>query len=456
MKNLKLMLILTIFTLNSNLFSQNIFQPVKTIEVHLDSAFKANYYSIINFSYDKGQFWTVTNRGYLAKLDTSGNFIGAIKINQSSFYRLNNALFFDSDTIWIAGDNDFGGKLPQNGIMAIDTSGNELGIVIPLPNFSRTVSPISSLIKDGNTFWVYDYNGSIIFQMNRSGVVLRQFPHAWYGVHSPNVALIGNKIYKIGDGRSQHDTWYNVMGLDIETGWITDDWGWGCENQSPLGLSAGDDCLWSFQSEYEGTGFKVTIHKFEIPSTSPIPDLATYSWGDFRIVDWAYCPISPPSIEGLHGFGYDKTNHTFWFGYGHSRFMSSDGNNSKILPIIRNWKGSDIINFADYWTNDFKIYYDIHAHNDSIWVSHRWRGLYTGRATLFKLNSDSLFILRDWDAMLDHVSGIASDGDHVFISGRVIANTTADRNNDIKKYTSDDSWLYISSILMMMNMILSI
>ncbi|MBD3340034.1 MAG: T9SS type A sorting domain-containing protein [Candidatus Lokiarchaeota archaeon] len=419
--------------LNLELSSQSIFNEKKTVEVNLGVDFWSNYGSVESFSYSRGNFWLLTHWGYVFKIDTLGNILKTISVKQSSFYRINDAIYFDSDTIWVSGDNDWGGKKPRQGLFAVDTLGNELGVTIPLPNFSRTVVPVSSVVKEHKYFWIYESAANTIYKIDRSGNVIIQYPNAWYGCHCPNIALLDGNIYKIGDGRSQFDTWTNVFTVDIETGYVTNDWGWGCaDNPWHIGLTIGDNCLWSLQ--WDSWNGKLIFYKFDIPAPAPVPELPKTQWGDFKIIDWAYCPVTPPSIEGLHGLGYNPVSNTMWFTHGHSAFTSAADKNDKVIPLIKEWGGSDVINFADYWQNSFKIYYDIYARNDSIWVAHKWAGLYPGHVTLFQRMDDSLKILENWDINMDDVAGIACDGKYIYVSGRDSSTSTGDLSNDIRKF----------------------
>ncbi len=406
-----------VITINNTSYSQETFGSfikLKSLTANVPADTINKYQPIDGFCYYNGNLWGVTYWSYVYQIDTTGVLQNIIKLEYGPD---NGAIYIENDTIWVV--NDFR-------LYAHDMSGKK--ILNPI-DFEHLGSPFNShyingLIKDGNTFWLSERTMPVLFQINRNGNLLKQYPNSWYDFWSNTITMLDDKIIKKTDsGSFISDDWdYNaVISINKQTGLIEDMWDYPTFFQgadTPVGLSVGDNCYWVITASWSS----IQILKLSIPGLSPVPEIENHKWGDFDIVDWGYSPIRPSNIEGLNGLEYDKEKKQFWIGeYGQTlaRFQNME---DKIFPI------------ENFYNNYLFVIYDIAVNNDTIWVADYWRGWWPPRVLQLTLINDSLEIVNEWNLGFDQVDGLATNGKFLWASGRTNTISTADYSNEIIKY----------------------
>ncbi len=369
---------------------------------------------IEGFCVGKKYIYAIRWHGNLVKIDTVGYIIfnKFTQIGYSAFY---GAICFDQDTIWVVHNGE---------IFSLDTSGTLLNKKI---NFQDLGLPfyggdIGGIAKDDSTFWLLEKWTPVLFQIDRKGNLLQQFATSWLDFWSPNITIWGNKILKITDSHTPTNTFdtQGVLAFNKTSGTVTDVWDIPKDfsGNAYIGISAGKNYLWAAQ--YNATSYLLTVHKLQFPNGSPVPEIPAKKWGDFEIVDWLYCPITPAMIEGLYGFGYDKNRGSFWFGNGIYDVVGAAETDTRYLSIF-------------HFSRENRLY-DIAVHNDTLWGIHYWAGWYSATVSNMILENDSLKVLKTWETGLEQAEGIATDGKNIWVSGRDTVLTSEDRNNHIIKF----------------------
>jgi hypothetical protein len=418
MKKSYFLFLISIFAiLNHDGYSQETFgsfKKLKSIPANVPADTLTKYSSVRGFCYNIGYLWVASWQGYVYQIDTTGSLRNIIDLGLNG---LEGAIDVEQDTIWVA--NGYS-------IYAFDTSGNSLMDPIDFGQLGEPFasSYINGLVKDGNTFWLSQCIMPVIFQIDRNGNLLKQYPNSWYDYWSNTITMVGDKIIKkteSGSFMSNNINYDAVISIDKNSGLIDNMWDYPTVFQGvdmPVGLSAGENCFWVITTGWE----TIEILKLSIPEPSPIPDISNNRWGDFTIADWGYSPIRPSNIEGLNGFEYDKQKKQFWIGeYGQklARFQNSD---EKISPI------------DNFYNKYLFLIYDIAINNDTIWVADCWSGWWSPRVLQLILKNDSLDIVKEWNLGFDQVDGLATNGIYLWASGRTNTVTTGDYSNEIKKF----------------------
>jgi len=401
--------------MTSSATSQINLSQIKTIEVHLDSTFWPNYSDVRGFCYGGGYFWAVTWWGYIVKIDTTGQVRGILHTSVNGAY---GAICYDADTLWVVHG------VPSK-IFPLDLQGAVLGPPIDLSNLKWPLNDdIWGIVKDQDSFWLVHPWTPLLYKIDRTGRVNKDFANQWYcGVNTANITMLNGKILMMAGVKSQISN-PNVFAVDTSTGYVSDEWIWPGNSGTPLplGFATGENCIWSIQVEAEGNGTKLTLRKFSTPPPSPPPGIPTTIWGDFRIVDWSYCPLTPNAIEGTYGLGYDQRQRKLWIGDGVATAYAYGDRNDLVFPLIQGYNLTP------------NIPYDLCFTDSSMWTVNFWRDWVSPQVSEYRMRADSLVLIRQWDVNMAQTHGIATDGTYLWISGRDSARTTSENSNDIRKY----------------------
>jgi len=371
------------------------------------------------FCYGDDYLYAISYKGYIVKIDTTGNIVWTRHSGLGSTYSgFDGAICFDQDTLWIIKNGWFAE------IHAFDTSGRKLSSSINFKHLSKPYygGTIGGMIKDENTFWLLKQDTPLLFQIDRNGNIIKHFATSWLDYWSPTIGIWGDKILKITDSHTPTNIFNNVgvLAFDKNTGAVTDVWDIPKDftGSMYLGISKSQNNLWAAQ--FDVIDKLLTVHCLAFPDPLPPPHLPTSVWGDFEIVDWAYCPIRPSMIEGLYGFGYDQSTKTFWFGNGIYDFVGAQETTGRYLSIV-------------HFSHQTRKY-DIAVHNDTLWCVHYWAGLSTASVSEITIENDSVIVHSAWETGLEQAHGLAIDGSNIWVSGRDTALTLTDRNNHIVKF----------------------
>ena len=368
------------------------------------------------FCYGGGYIWVISWYGKLIKIDPAGSIVSAIDILTTNCH---GAICYDDGTLWVVSS--------QGRILPFDTDGNSLGSGIDisgLPDpFSGSSWPIWGMVKDGDGFWLDSYWVPMIFKVDMSGTVVKQFPNSWLDHDQATFAKLGNKIYKLTYNYTPSNSYsrYEAIGIDADTGSVTDSWTYPNTFPRPLGLSLGDGCFWAL-TYYVFDGF-FRIRRLSIPDPSPVPGLPSTQWGDFTITGWSYPPMQPPQIGGLVGFGYDRNNDRFWLGAGYEQLWGITDVDTPISPIY------------GYWDSHFDAQPgDIAFYGDQMWILESWSSASTDLVARVQIVDGVLQFIEEWPTGMRQAAGLATNGTHFWVSGHIDFHTTADLMDTIRKF----------------------
>jgi len=374
------------------------------------------------FCFGDNHLYAISWEGYLVKIDTAGNIQWTkhtgISSTKSSYH---GAICFDQDTLWIF----------RNGkIFTLDINGILLETTIDLQHLGLPyLRDIGGIIKEADNFWLIEKWTPLLFQINRDGNLIKHYVTSWLDFSSPTIANWEHKILKITDSHSPTNIFNNigVLAFDKNTGTVTDAWDIPRDFTASeyLGISKAQSNLWAAQ--FNDIDQVFTVHRLSLPEVLPPPEMPMTEWGDFKIVDWSYCPITPAMIEGLYGFGYDQKNKTFWLGNGIYDFVGAQETAGQYLSIVHFSRQSRK--------------YDIAVHNDTLWGVHYWAGLSTASVSQMTIDNNDVNVHSAWETGLEQIQGIATDGKYIWVSGRDTFRTTSDRNNHIKKFDRNGNQL---------------
>jgi len=373
------------------------------------------YGPLEGFCFGDDYLYAISWEGYLVKIDTTGEIIftrhTGIGSTLSSFY---GAICFEQDTLWV---------VKRGKIYALDTGGTLLGTTIDFGHLGLPyLRDIGGIIKDTDTFWLVEMWTPLLFQITSEGNLVKHYATSWLDFWSPTIASWEDKIIKITDSHTPSNSFSNtgVFAFDKNNGTVTDAWDIpeDFSGSMYLGISKGQNRLWAAQ--FDAIDRIFTVHRLFLPGDAPLPDIPTTVWGDFDIVDWAYCPITPAMIEGLYGLGCNERTQQFWFGNGIYDIVGAQETAGRYLSIF-------------HFSHQSRMY-DIAVHSDTLWGVHYWMGLSTASVSQIVFKNDSLAYHSHWETGLDQAHGIATDGAHIWVSGRETVNYTGERNNHIIKF----------------------
>ncbi|NIM81813.1 MAG: hypothetical protein GTN82_24825 [Candidatus Aminicenantes bacterium] len=391
---------------------------LKKLEVLIDG----NEWSVNGFCFGGGYIWIITYRDNIIKIDTEGNILNQFNVKAPT---PGGTLCYDNGTFWVP-SNYTSYSLDYLRLYHIDDSGNVIGNPIDISHLKSLFSSyIEGIIKVSDGFWLNDVSCySVIYKIDMSGNIISQFPNSWYDYWSPVITMYGNKIIKKTDSGTPSNDWdyHGVISIDTVSGNIVDMWDYPTVFAdppvgNPLGLALGDNCIWSLESGWDSSNIKVIMRKLSIPNSRPIPDIPSYNWGDFIIVDWGYPPLNPSNISGLQGLGYDKDKNRILIAEWGVDLISAKNVNKRIFPVVETKLGF------------LAIIRDLVVKDGTIWLLDWWPGGWEPR--VIELN-DKHEIKQEWNVGMDHVAGMATDGNNLWISGRTIGTSTGDYNNEIK------------------------
>jgi hypothetical protein len=372
--------------------------------------------SVEGFCYGGGFIWAISWTGELIKIDPAGSIVSVTDILATNCY---GAICYDAGTLWVVSS--------QDRILPFDINGNSLGPGIDLSGlpapFSGSSWHIYGMVKDGDGFWLDSFWVPMIFKVDMSGTVVKQFPNSWLEHYQPTIAKLGNKIYKFTENHTPSNSYslYEAIAIDADTGSVTDSWAYPNTYPRPIGMSLGDDCFWTL--EFYNAYDRITIRRLSIPAPSPLPGLPSTQWGDFTITGWSYPPIQPPQIGGLYGFGYDRNNHRFWLGAGYEQLWGIADVGTPISPIY------------GYWDSHFDAQAgDIAFYGDQMWILENWSSASTDLVARVQIVDGTLQFIEEWPTGMRQAAGLATNGTYFWISGHVDFHTTSDPMNTMRKF----------------------
>lgn len=220
-KAITCLLFILIFQLSNAQEQYGHFTTLKDFEVERTQ----EIFGITGFTYENGSLWCVTNAGTLVKMDTTNGT--QIEHRQMSIHNETNwfygAVDLSEDTLWVVATTK---------IFPLDTLGQQIGEPIRFPHFDTPFTwNIPGLVKEDNKFWVLQNMPYILFQIDRNGNLLGQYPNRFRGT----------------------------------TGYI-----------ELLGISVGENCFWSIELTWQNS---YRVRKLSIPDPRPMPEFFKIEWG---------------------------------------------------------------------------------------------------------------------------------------------------------------------------------
>ena len=376
--------------------------------------------SIEGFCYGGGYVWAISLGGVLIKIDPAGSVVSKIDILTTDCH---GGICYDNGTLWVVTD--------ESQILPFDTAGNSLGSGVDfsgLPDpFTGSFGDVYGAVKDGDGFWLYNFWVPMIFKVDMSGNVVRQYPNSWLDQGLSTIAKIGNKIYKLTYNDSRSNQWwdyYEALAVDVETGEVTDSWEYPNDSPQPKGLSAGDGFLWAL--EFDVFDNAIGIRKLSVPDPLPPPDIPSAQWGDFTIIKWGYPPVSPPMLNGLYALGYDQATDRIWLGTGYEQLWASSYVGTRNFPLIGTWD-----------SNFNAEPRDIAFYNDDMWLLEHYNTIAAKMVGQVESIGNPVQFSREWEAGMGKIDGLATNGTYIWVSGRENYQSSGDPMNTIRKYDLD-------------------
>jgi hypothetical protein len=377
--------------------------------------------NIEGFCYGGGFIYAMSHDGELIKIDPSGSVVSITALFTGYPPRYSyGAICYDNGTLWVVDS--------MNQILPYDTDGNSLGSGIDISGLPAPFNDqIWGAIKDTDGFWLYTFWEPNIFKVDMSGNLVKQFPSSWYNEGYTTIAKYGNKIYKFTwNYPASNNLWdyYEALAIDVETGYVTDSWDYPNDSPHPIGLTAGDNCFWTL--DFDVFDNIIGIRKLSIPAPAPPPDIPSTTWGDFTIKRWGYPPVYPNEDNGLYGFDYDRNTDRIWIGEHYHSLWGIDDVGDRIFPIVGQWD-------CGYQTRTD----DIATHGSDMWVALNVQMALTRVIRKIAIVDGTVMTLDEWPVGMGRVAGLATDGAHLWVSGRVDYQTTGDPMNSIYKFDLD-------------------
>jgi len=391
--------------------------------------------AIAGFAYGNGVFWCLTQRGDLLVIDTSGNAATPLITTPRSDMGgwCEGGICYDGDTLWIT---------TGEAIIPMDAQGRDLGPGIPVPmaNLLDPVNPyyVSGIVKDADGFWLLQGLDGLLYHVNRSGMLTKQFPNAWFNYRTANNnssltwfqdrLLLSTGNVPPSNGR---DLW-SAMTVDTATGDVVSSWGYpepysmDFENYfRHIGFSAGEGCLWLMERT-NGTDEGVRIRKIALPAAQPFPQHVASTWGEFSIEGWKYAPLQGGVVEGIFGLGCQTEREELWITAHIGATAGYKASGPRYFTSLGVW--------ANSYYSDKYIPRDICFVGDSMWIADYWPGMVTASVRRVTLMPDGS-VAKDasFDVGLEQIDGIATDGVDLWVSGRSSAPSTGMPAHEIKK-----------------------